>query len=206
MDSLKSAERKASMLNFDSAFFLSFVQVESFDGYPWLQGFAKGNLLIIENDEAASAIGFYGGSVDSCQIFSGESRHDVIDKFIRENLVGELASFFNTNVSREFFSELIVGCIDGDLSDFEYENNLSTTALGDDSEPDVDLSHYLGCRGVSVSQLNETSIFYATSSKELAFQEGVKSKIFSIEEIGEALEARGETFAVLLPSSVSGSN
>lgn len=193
------------MLTFDSAYFLSFVQVDSFDGFPWIQGFSKGNLLIVENEEAASAIGFYGGNVDSCQIFSGESRHDVIDQFIQKNLLEELSSFFNTDVSREFFSELIIGCIDGDMNDFEYENNLSTTALGDDSESDVDLSHHLGCRGVSVSKLNETSIFYSASSKELVFQEGVESKIFSIEEIGEELEARGETFAVLLPRSVSGS-
>lgn len=191
------------MLNFDTAYLVSFVQVDSFSDFPWLQGFAKDNLLIVENSETGSAMGFYGGDVAACQTFFGDYRYDVVSDFIDKNLDLELFTFFSTDVSQEFFRELINGSIEGDLSDFEYENNLPTTVLGDNSDPDLDLSNYLDCRGVCVAQLSGTSIGYKASSKELFFQEGTDFRVSSIEEIGEELEGQGKMFTVLLPRSLS---
>jgi hypothetical protein len=101
-----------------------------------IQGIGAAPLILLEKENSDQSLGFIGdGLINSCQIISDKTftRFDVVNKYIQLSGLSDYKKCFNNSaISESFLFEFIIGVIEGDLSDFRYENDVNVDLISGD--------------------------------------------------------------------------
>ncbi len=134
--------------SFDRIYTISLVKVVDDEGFVDTTGVASAALIIAENTKTGQSVGFFGEDPAKCQVFMGADRTEIVTAFVDAKLSNELESIFGKGKEASYFFELINGAIDGDLGDFEFENDASVS-IGD-SDNELELASLVDHVGISV--------------------------------------------------------
>jgi hypothetical protein len=179
--------------SYDQIYTISMVRVANDEGNVDATGVADGVLIIAENSKTGKSVGLYGIDLDTSEVFVGSSRHDVVAAFVESKIAGELEEIFGNGKEAGFYCELIGGGIDGDLSDFEYENEISTLIGDEDNE--LDLGQSIDRVGISVCIVLGAKASIDTGSKSIRYN---KEAIADLGEWYNELQFDGAIRLVLL--------
>lgn len=183
----------AKLSGFDQIHAVSFVKVMEDEGFTDVSGVSEGMLVLIESRKNGKAVGIYGNDLESAEFFVGDDRAEVVAAFTESEKFREINSIFGGDKASSFFCELIGGVIEGDLSDFEFENNCSVS-LGD-SDNELDLDSLIGRVGLSVSTVAKTKISFDMEKKIVNYK---KQDIDYLGDLFNELQYDGETRVAIL--------
>lgn len=172
---------------YDKITMISFVRVVEDEGFATPTGVSKGLLIVLEDSDTDRSIGIYGNEVKTTDLFNGEDRAEVIYGFIAEKEKSELAEIWGADKDTSFYSELLMGAVNADFEDFEFENDLSVQIA--DLENDIDFDEAVGCLGVSTVSMDEGKFQFDPENK-LLISNG--DKIVDLGQLHDQLQFDGE--------------
>lgn len=180
-------------MSYDQIHTISFVKVVDDEGIIDAIGASNGILIIGENSKTGKAIGFYGNDLESADVFVGDGRQEVLSAFVESSAPRELEAIFGVGTGTAYFCEFIGGGIDGDVSDFEYENNLS--ALIGDEDNELDLAQLIDHVGISICSVEGVKVSIESASRSIRYN---KQDVTDLGEWFNELQYDGAIRLILL--------
>lgn len=195
--SMTTKSKKASQVQqADKVIYLNFCKVTNQEGWgPSLDGVGS-PLYIFQNSESGAQTAFYWSVQREVVAFHSPDA-DVLGRYIEESALGQFNELTGKDVDFNYVRELIVGAMNKDPGDFEYENKVKTVLLeGEENINEKTLKKVVNRYGVWMLTRDSMEIQFDEKNKSLLV-DGVE-RYATFEETFDDLFGSAEQAALLI--------
>jgi hypothetical protein len=160
--------KKASHVHHaDKVIYLNFCKVMNAEGWGHTLEGVGSPLYIFQNTESGAQSAFYWSAQREVVAFHSPDA-DVLGRYIEESALGQFNELTGKDVDFNYVRELLVGAMQADPGDFEYENKVKTVLLeGEDNINDKTLKKVVNRYGVWVLVRDSMQIQFDEKNKSL---------------------------------------
>lgn len=186
------------MKRYDMAFYCSIATVIDDDGWTSINTVAPNPVLILVDTASDDAIGLSGEMISSSQLHEdsdgGSGFFDVLTSYVRSTGLSEFNGLSKQAVDQHFLREFITGVYEGDLDDFQFENENASFEFYDMSdEPDISAS--IGHLGISILFKADLECCFNKKTKNLVINDDVCTSLL---DVYQSIEEDSTRYAAFL--------
>ena len=189
--------KKASRVHFaDKVIYLNFCKVTNEEGWGHTLEGVGSPLYIFQNSESGAQTAFYWSSEREVVAFHSPDA-DVLGRYIEESAQRQFHELTGKEVDFNYVRELIVGVMQADPTDFEYENKVKTLLLeGEENINDKTLKKVVNRYGVWMLSRDSIEIKFDEKKKSLLVDDVERYSTF--EEVFDDLFGSAEQTVLLI--------
>ena len=151
----------------DKVIYLNFCKVMNEEGWGHTLEGVGSPLYIFQNSESGAQTAFYWSAQREVVAFHSPDA-DVLGRYIEESALGQFNELTGKDVDFNYVRELLVGAMQADPADFEYENKVKTVLLeGEENINDKTLKKVVNRYGVWVLVRDSMEIQFDEKNKSL---------------------------------------
>ena len=151
----------------DKVIYLNFCKVMNEEGWGHTLEGVGSPLYIFQNSESGAQTAFYWSAQREVVAFHSPDA-DVLGRYIEESALGQFNELTGKDVDFNYVRELLVGAMQADPGDFEYENKVKTVLLeGEENIKDKTLKKVVNRYGVWVLVRDSMEIQFDEKNKSL---------------------------------------
>jgi len=151
----------------DKVIYLNFCKVMNEEGWGHTLEGVGSPLYIFQNSESGAQTAFYWSAQREVVAFHSPDA-DVLGRYIEESALGQFNELTGKDVDFNYVRELLVGAMQADPGDFEYENKVKTVLLeGEENINDKTLKKVVNRYGVWVLVRDSMDIQFDEKNQSL---------------------------------------